>query len=583
MAQTVADLLVERLIDWKVDTIFGLPGDGINGIYESLRTHREAIRLIQVRHEEAAALAACGYAKFARKLGVCLATSGPGGIHLLNGLYDAKFDGQPVLAITGHTYHDLIGTHYQQDVDLERVFSDVAAFSERVMGPAHVFNVVDEAVKSALSKRTVSHITIPKDIQDWPANGTRSKANIPEHSGDVYSDALPLPGTAQLERAAALINAGSKVAILAGRGCLSARNEVVQLAETLGAPIVKPLLGKAVVPDDHPYTTGGIGLLGTAPSQDVMEECDTLIIAGSSFPYLEFYPKPGQAKAVQIDIDSARIGLRYPVDIGLVGQCWDVLRALLPLVRPQRDRSFLERAQMHMKQWNQLLEERGTRSDSPLKPQVVAHQLNEMLADDAIICCDTGTVTTWAARHIKIRGAMQFSVSGTLATMGNGLPYSIGAAMAYPGRQIVCFAGDGGFTMLMGELATIVKYRLPIKVVIIKNNSLGMIKWEQIAFEGNPQYGVELHPIEFAAFARACGAAGYVVSDPALVGSVLREAFAHPGPAVVEAVVDPHEPPLPGKITTDQAWQFTKALARGQKDRVDILKIVFENKIREVV
>jgi pyruvate dehydrogenase (quinone) len=583
MAQTVADLLVERLIDWKVDTIFALPGDGINGIYESLRTHREAIRLVQVRHEEAAALAACGYAKFIQRLGVCLATSGPGGIHLLNGLYDAKFDGQPVLAITGHTYHDLIGTHYQQDVDLARVFSDVAPFSERVMGSAHICNVVDEAIKAALSRRTVSHITIPKDIQDWPAHGARSKANIPEHSGDVYSDALPLPGKAQLERAAAVINAGTKVAILAGQGCLLARNEIVQLAEKLGAPIVKPLLGKAVVPDDHPYTTGGIGLLGTAPSQDVMEECDTLIIAGSSFPYLEFYPKPGQAKAVQIDIDSARIGLRYPVDIGLVGPCGDVLRALLPMIHPQRDRSFIERAHLHMKQWNQLLEERGTRSDTPMKPQVVAHQLNELLADDAIICCDTGTVTTWAARHIKIRGTMQFSVSGTLATMGNGLPYSIGAAVAHPGRQIVCFTGDGGFTMLMGELATIVKYRLPIKVIIIKNNSLGMIKWEQIAFEGNPQYGVELHPIDFAAIARACGIAGYSVSNPALVGSVLREAFANPGPAVVEAVVDPHEPPLPGKITTDQAWQFTKALARGQKDRLDILKTVIENKIREVV
>ncbi len=583
MAQTVADLLVERLIDWKVDTIFGLPGDGINGIYESLRTHRERIQLIQVRHEEAAALAACGYAKFARRLGVCLATSGPGGIHLLNGLYDAKFDGQPVLAITGHTYHDLIGTRYQQDVDLDRLFSDVAAFSQRVMGPSHVCNVVDEAVKAALSRRTVSHITIPKDIQDWPAVGARSKANIPNHSGEVYRDPLPLPGKVQLERAAALINAGTKVAILAGRGCLPAREEILLLAEKIGAPIVKPLLGKGVVPDDHPYTTGGIGLLGTAPSQDVMEECDTLIIAGSSFPYLEFYPKPGQAKAVQIDIDPTRIGLRYPVDVGLVGQCWDVLRALLPLIDPHKDRRFLEQSQLWMKQWNQLLEERGTRTDSPLKPQVVAHQLNDVLADDAIICCDTGTVTTWAARHIKIRGTMQFSASGTLATMANGMPYSIGAAVAHPGRQVVCFAGDGGFTMLMGELATIVKYRLPIKVIVIKNNSLGMIKWEQIAFEGNPQYGVELQPIDFAAFARACGAAGYSVSDPALVGTVLREAFAHPGPVVVEAVVDPNEPPLPGKITTDQAWQFTKSMARGQKDRLEILKTVFENKIREVV
>lgn len=583
MGRTVADLLVERLIDWKVDTIFSLPGDGINGIYESLRTHRDAIRLIQVRHEEAAALAACGYAKFTRRLGVCLATSGPGGIHLLNGLYDAKFDGQPVLAITGHTFHDLIGTHYQQDVDLERVFSDVAPFSERVMGPAHVCNVVDEAIKMALSKRGVSHLTIPKDMQDWPAEGVRSKANIADHSGGSYSEALPLPGKEQLERAAALINAGSKIAILAGRGCLSARDEIVTLAEKIGAPIIKPLLGKGVVPDDHPYTTGGIGLLGTAPSQDVMEECDTLIIAGSSFPYLEFYPKRDQAKAVQIDLDPARIGLRYPVDVGLVGQCWDVLRALLPLVQPKQDHRFIEQAQQRMTQWTQLMKERGTRNDMPLKPQVVVHQLNDVLADDAIICCDTGTVTAWAARHITMRGTMQFSVSGTLATMANALPYSIGAAVAHPGRQVVCIAGDGGFTMLMGELATAVKYDLPIKIIVLKNNSLGMIKWEQIAFEGNPQYGVDLHPIDFAAVARACGAAGYSVSEPSLVGPVLQEAFSSPGPAVVEAVVDPYEPPLPGKLTTDQAWQFAKSMARGQKDRLEIIKTVIANTIREVV
>lgn len=583
MAATVADILVERLIDWNVDTIFALPGDGINGLYEALRTHQDTIRLIQVRHEEAAALAACGYAKFTRRLGVCLATSGPGGIHLLNGLYDAKFDGQPVLAITGHTYHDLIGTHYQQDIDLDRVFSDVAAFSGRIMGPTHVCNVVDQAVKTALAQRTVSHITIPKDIQDWPAEGMRSKANVAEHSGDRFSEALPLPGKAQLERAAALLNEGTKIAILAGRGCLSARDEIVLLAEKLGAPIVKPLLGKAVVPDDHPYTTGGIGLLGTAASQDVMEECDTLIIAGSSFPYLEFYPKPGQAKAVQIDLDPARIGLRYPVDVGLVGQCWDVLRALLPLIVQKSDRRFIERAQERKTQWDTLMEERGTRDDIPMKPQVIAHALNDVLADDAIICCDTGTVTTWAARHIRMRGAMQFSVSGTLATMANGLPYSIGASVAFPGRQVVCFAGDGGFTMLMGELATAVKYHLPIKIIVIKNNSLGMIKWEQIAFEGNPQYGVDLHPIDFAGFARACGAVGYSVSDPARVRDTLREAFAQPGPVLIEAVVDPYEPPLPGKITTDQAWQFAKAMARGQKDRLEIIKTVIENKVREVV
>lgn len=583
MGKTVADLLVERLIDWGVDTIFSLPGDGINGIYEALRMHRDAITVIQVRHEETAAFAACGYAKYAHKLGVCLATSGPGGLHLLNGLYDAKFDGQPVLAITGHTFHDLIGTHYQQDVSLDKVFMDVAAYNERVMGPAHVYNVVDEAMKTAIARRSVAHITIPKDIQKWTTEGPRSSTNIPKHSGDISSDARPLPPRALVEQAAEIINAGSKVAILAGQGCLTARNEILQLAEAVGAPIVKALLGKAVVPDDSLYTTGGIGLLGTAPSQEVLEDCDTLIIAGSSFPYLEFYPKPGQAKAIQIDIDSSRIGLRYPVEVGLVGQCSDVLRALLPLIQLKKDRSFLEQAQARMTQWHALMDERGTRMDLPLKPQVVVRQVNQFLHDDAIICCDTGTVTTWAARHIHIKGEMQFSASGTLASMGNGLPYSIGAAVAHPGRQVVCITGDGGLTMLMGELATLAKYNLPVKVIIMKNNVLGMIKWEQIAFEGNPQFGVQLHPIDFEAVAKACGVAGYTVDDPKLVESVLREAFNHPGPAVVQAVVDPNEPPLPGKITTEQAWQFAKALARGQKDGWEIIKTVVESTIREVV
>jgi pyruvate dehydrogenase (quinone) len=583
MAQTVADLLVDRLIAWGVDTLFSLPGDGINGIFESLRMRQDRIRVIQVRHEEAAAFAACGYAKFSRRLGVCLATSGPGGLHLLNGLYDAKCDGQPVLAITGHTFHDLSGTHYQQDVDLVKVFGDVAAYNERVMGPAHVCNVVDEAVKTAVAKRTVAHITIPKDIQEWTADGPRSKANIASHSGDLYSEALPLPSLASLKRAADILNGGTRVAILAGRGCLPARKEILDLAEKLGAPIVKPLLGKAVVPDDHPYTTGGIGLLGTAPSQEVLEDCDTLLIAGSSFPYLEFYPKPGQARAVQIDLDSSRIGLRYPVEVGLTGQCWDVLRALLPLIEAKSDRTFLMKAQASMRRWNELMEVRGTRMDLPLKPQVVARGLNHYLEDDAIICCDTGTVTTWAARHIQMRGEMQFSASGTLATMANALAYSIGAAIAFPGRQVVCVAGDGGLTMLMGELATIAKYQLPIKVVVMKNNVLGMIKWEQLALEGNPQYGVQLQPIDFMAVARACGVAGYTVDDPHLVPAVLSEAFHHRGPALVEAVVDPNEPPLPGKITTEQAWQLAKALARGQTDRWDIMKTVIENKIREVV
>jgi pyruvate dehydrogenase (quinone) len=584
MAKTVAVKLVERLLAWDVDTVFGFPGDGINGIFEALRTHADRLKFIQVRHEEAAAFAACGYAKYTGRLGVCMATSGPGGIHLLNGLYDAKCDGQPVLAITGHTFHDMIGTHYQQDVDLDKLFMDVAVYNQRVMGPAHVNNVVDEAVKTALARRAVAHITIPKDIQDWTSDDAeRSDANVPRHSANLYAPTYPLPHEGLLREAADIINAGSRVAILAGRGCLGAREQVLQFAETVGGPVVKPLLGKAVVPDDSPYTTGGIGLLGTAPSQDVMQECDTLVMLGTSFPYLEFYPKPGKAKTVQVDLDAARIGLRHPADVGLVGDCRDVLHALLPLINRKEDQSFLASAQEGMKGWRELLKTRGTRTDMPMKPQVVTYALNKLLDDDAIVSSDSGTIATWAARYIEMRGEMKFSLSGTLATMANGLPYSIGAAVAYPGRQVVCVVGDGGFTMLMGEVATLVKYKLPVKVIVIKNNVLGMIKWEQMVLEGNPQFGVELQPIDFAAYARACGAAGFTIEEPGSAESILREALSVEGPAVVEAVVDPNEPPLPGNITVKQALHFAEALLRGEKNRWDIIKTVIEDKVREVI
>jgi pyruvate dehydrogenase (quinone) len=584
MSKTVAEMLIERLIDWGVDTIFGFPGDGINGIFEALRTNQEKLKFIQVRHEEAAAFAAVGYAKYTGRLGVCLATSGPGGIHLLNGLYDAKCDGQPVLAITGHTFHDLIGTHYQQDVDLDKLFMDVAAYNQRIMGPAHVYNVVDEAIKTALARRSVAHITIPKDIQDWTnSDAERSPANIPKHSAVLYAAAYPLPHRGSLQQAADIINRGSKVAILAGAGCLKAREEILQLAERVAGPIIKPLLGKAVVPDDSPYTTGGVGLLGTAPSQDALADCDTLIIAGSSFPYLEFYPKPGKAKTVQIDLDPARIGLRHPADVGLVGDCRAVLSALLSLVDQKEDRSFLEQAQKDMKDWKDLMKTRGTRTDMPMKPQVVTYHLNKLLDNNAIVSSDSGTIATWAARYIEMRDEMQFSLSGTLATMANSLPYSIGAAVAYPGRQVVCIVGDGGFTMLMGEVATLVKYKLPVKVIIIKNDVLGMIKWEQMVLEGNPQFGVQLQPIDFAAFARACGAGGFTIEKPEEVESVLREALAYDGPAVVQAAVDPNEPPLPGNITMKQALKFAEALLRGEKDRWEIIKTVVEDKIREVI
>jgi pyruvate dehydrogenase (quinone) len=585
MAMTTADLLIERLIAWGVDTLFGLPGDGVNGIFEALRTRQERIRFIQVRHEETAAFAACGYAKYTGRLGVCLATSGPGGIHLLNGLYDAKMDNQPVLAITGHTFHDLIGAHVQQDVDLDKLFTDVAVFNERVMGPAHVVNMVDAAVRHAVGRRGVAHLTIPKDIQDWTSSDDkRSMANIPHHSGgDGVGPSHPMPLPEELHRAAEVLNQGKKVAILVGRGCLGARAEVTAIADALAAPVAKALLGKAVLPDDSPFTTGGIGLLGTAPSVDAMKECDTLLLAGTNFPYLEFLPKPGKARTVQIDVDPARIGTRHPVEVGLVGDCGRVLTALLPLLERKTDRDFLEHAQKRMRAWNELMENRASRDTLPMKPQVAAAALDRCLRDDAIIAADCGTVTTWAARHLRIRERTLFSASGSLATMANGLPYAIAAAVAFPGRQVVAAVGDGGLTMLMGELATVAKYKLPIKILVFKNNSLGEIKWEQLVMEGNPTFGVDLQPIDFAAVARACGIHGYTLERPGDADEVMREAFAEPEAALVEAIVDPNEPPMPGQISSTQALNFAKALARGDQERFAIIKDVIGDKVREVV
>jgi pyruvate dehydrogenase (quinone) len=582
MSHTAADTLLDTISDWGVEVIFGLPGDGINGIIESLRKRKDKIRFIHVRHEESAAFMACAYAKYTGKLGVCLATSGPGGIHLLNGLYDAKLDGQPVLAITGHHYHDLIDTHSQQDVSLDRLFMDVAIYNTRVMGPSHVENVADLACRTALAYRGVAHINFPVDLQDQET-GERSKRNVAGHTSDAWASLAPLPAREDLDRAAEILNAGKKVAILCGRGALGATDELEQIAEKLGAPIIKALLGKAAVPDDSPYTTGGIGLLGTKPSQDALEECDTLLMVGTSFPYIEFLPKPGKARGVQIDLDPARIGLRYPVEVGLLGDSRQTLGALLDRLQYKSDRSFLERARAGMNNWWKLMEERGSRDDRPMKPQVVAWELSKRLADNAIVSCDSGTVATWFARLIRARRGQMYSLSGTLATMANGLPYTIAAQVAYPERQCVGFVGDGAFSMLMGEFATAVQYRLPIKVIVIKNNTLGMIKWEQMVFLGNPEYGCELMPIDFAAFARACGAKGFTIDDPAQCGAILDQAFEINGPVLIEAVVDPLEPPMPAKITREQAGHFAQALARGEPNRAKIAWTVLSDKVRELI
>lgn len=581
---TAADVLVQTLIDWNVDTIFGIPGDGINGIIEALRKRQDDIRLVQVRHEEAAAFAACAYAKYTGRLGLCLATSGPGGIHLLNGLYDAKLDHQPVLAITGLQFHDLLHTFTQQDVELDKLYMDVAVYNARVMGPAHMKNTLELACRSALGYRGVAHVTVPVDMQSQPmSDETRSARNVPAHVSEMMAVSRRLPDEDQLARAAAILNSGKKTAILAGQGAIGATDQLAAIAERLGAPVAKALLGKGALPDDHPYCTGGIGLLGTKPSQEALESCDTLLIIGSNFPYIEFYPEPGKVRAVQIDLDPQRIGLRYPVEAGLVGDSAKVLEALLPRLDHHDDRSFLDKAQAGMKEWNELMSERGNRDDKPMKPQVVAHELNKLLDDNAVIATDSGTITTWAARHLAMRGDMKFSCSGNLATMACSLPYAIAAAVAFPDRQVVCFIGDGGLAMLMGELATCVKYDLNVKIVVIKNNTLGQIKWEQMVFLGNPEYACELQPIDFATVARGFGIKGMTIEEPADCAGTLREALSARGPALIEAVVDPHEPPMPPNVKLSQAKHLAESLAKGTPARRKIALTIASDTVRELV
>jgi pyruvate dehydrogenase (quinone) len=583
MARTTADVLADRLIDWGVRVVFGLPGDGINGIMEALRTRQDRMAFVQVRHEESAAFMACAYAKYTGRLGVCLATSGPGAIHLLNGLYDAKMDGAPVLAITGQTYHDLIGMRYQQEVDLLSLFKDVAVYNQQVLGAGHVRALVDAGCRAALSLRGVAHIPCPVDLQDQPLSDDEPSAKKVEgHTSDAWQPPIVVPCADAVRSAADVLNAGTKTVILAGQGALGAGAELEQLADLMGAPIVKPLLGKGTVPDDSPFTTGGIGLLGTAPSEEAMEQADTLLMVGTSFPYMEFYPKHDRCRGVQIDRDPSRIGLRFPVEVGLCGDAKATLQVLLTHIRRREDRAFLEQAQSNMKDWRALMHTRSHRDEVPLKPQVVADTLSDLLADDAIVSTDSGTITAWAARYIRIRRGQLFSCSGNLASMANGLPYAIAAKIAYPDRQSVAFVGDGGFTMLMGEFATAVKYRLPIKIVVIKNNVLGMIKWEQMVFLGNPEYGVSLEPIDFVRFAEACGGVGFRCERPDEVRGALEALMLAEGPALCEAVVDPFEPPMPARVSAKQALHMAEALARGEPNRGRIALTLFRDKIKDL-
>ena len=586
LRMTTSDVLVETIRAWGVDVVFGLPGDGINGVMEALRKAREHVRFIQVRHEESAAFMACAYAKHTGRLGCCLATSGPGGIHLLNGLYDAKLDGQPVLAITGMQFHDLAGTRSQQDVELDKLFANVCVYNERCMGAAHMENIAELACRAALTQRGVAHLSIPIDFQELevPKNGNgRTPRNVAHHVSEVWARAEQIPTERDLKRAAEILNAGKRVMILAGRGALGAGKELEQVAERLQSPIVKALLGKAAVADDSPYTTEGIGLLGTKPSEEAAAECDTILIAGSSFPYIEFMPKPGQARGVQIDADPLRIGLRYPVEVGLVGDCRCTLERLLPWLKQNGKRSFLKEAQAGMRDWRKLMEQQESVTSKPMKPQLLAAELGKRLPSNAVVNCDSGTISTWWARHIPVRRGQLHTISGNLATMACSLPYTIASQVAYPERLCVGFAGDGGFSMLMAEFATAVRYKLPVKIVVVKNNTLGQIKWEQIVFQGNPEYGCDLTPIGFAEFARACGGEGYTIDDPADCGRILDRALASPAPAVIEAVVDPNEPPMPPKVTARQAAHFVESVARGTPDRRKILETVMAYKVREML
>lgn len=564
MSNKAADILVETLQAWGVDTVFGLAGDGINGVMEALRKRRDRIRFVHVMHEESAAFMATAYAKWTGRLGCCLATSGPGGIHLLNGLYDAKLDQAPVVAITGMQYHDLLDTLTQQDVDLDKLFQDVAVFNARVMGAAHVENVASLACRMALARRGVAHLSLPADVQEEPAAAEHPSArNRPRHVSNRWADGLMVPRPEEIDRAAAILNDASRVAILTGRGALGARAELERTAGLLGAPVAKALLGKAVLPDDHPLTTGGIGLYGTFGTHHAMAHCDALLIVGSTFPYIEYYPKPGQARGVQIDRDAARIGLRYPVEVGLVGDAGATLEALNARLVEKRDRSFLEGAQQEAKRWRDVLRQGAESVAVPMHPAAPVAALSARLPPDAIVVTDSGHNTGLTARYLSMRDGQDFGVSGLLASMACGVPYGIAACLAFPHRRVFAIIGDGGLAMQLGELATAVRYGLDLTVLVLRNGTLGQIKWEQILFLGNPEYGCRLPPIDFAAAAEAMGMRGFSVAEPAQLGGVLDAALATAGPVLIEATVDPNEPLLPAVVSDAYARNIDRAIKRG--------------------
>jgi pyruvate dehydrogenase (quinone) len=505
-------------------------GDGIGPLIEAISARQDKIRYIGVRHEEAAAFMACGYAKHTERLGACIATTGPGAIHLMNGLYDAKMDSAPVIAITGLTFHDLIDTHFMQDVNTVELMRGVALYNTAISSAGHALVVTDIACRSALGGRGVAHITVPKDVQAMKLSADKPSMEyhgLRTSSAWLRDAAVPAPD--QLRAAADVLNGGQRVAVLVGQGALGARPEVTALAERLATPVAKALLGKAVLADDSPYTTGGIGHLGTVPSEQSMHECDTVLILGSTMPWVDFYPKPGQARGVQVDLNPERIGLRYPVEVGLVGDVKATLQALLPMLEQKQDRGFLATAQARMHEWNDLIRRVANTERTPMRPQTAIAALNESLAPDAVISLDCGANTHFAARTLMLKEGQRLTGTGLLATMGPAVPYAIAAAVAYPGRQSVAIVGDGGFAMLMAELTTAVQQQLPVKVMILKNNSLAEVRFEQTGLGYKP-FGIELGPIDFVAVARACGAAGFQVEASSDLRPAIEAASSTQGP-----------------------------------------------------
>ncbi|MCA1973737.1 MAG: thiamine pyrophosphate-requiring protein [Caenispirillum sp.] len=574
MASTVSDFFWERVHQWGIKRIFGYPGDGINALVGALDRQEDKFEFVQARHEELSAFMATAHAKFTGEVGVCLATSGPGAVHLLNGLYDAKLDHTPVVAIVGQQARMALGGHYQQEIDLETLFADVSGFCQRVDSPAQVRHVIDRAFRIAMSERTVTTIILPKDVQEQPAVEKPPRAHGSVHSGVGYRPPRVLPAEADLREAADIINAGKRVAILVGQGARGARQEVIELAEKTGGGVAKALLGRDVLPDALPFVTGSIGLLGTRPSYDLMEGCDTFIMIGSGFPYSEWLPEEGKAKGVQIDIDASMLSLRYPMDVPLCGDAQDTLKALLPMIEHKSDRGWREDIEKGMEKWWQTLEARAMNAADPINPQRVFWELSPRLPDNCVITGDSGSSTNWFARDLKIRDGMRASLSGGLATMGPGVPYAIAAKYAWPDRPVIACVGDGAMQMNgINGLITIAhcwkRWRDPrLMVLVLNNQDLNQVTWEMRAQDGDPKFETtqSIPDFPYARYADLIGLKGFYVDRPEQIVETLEAALAHPGPTLVEVKTDPEVPPLPPHIRFKNAKAFLSSLWSGDPE-----------------